>query len=136
MTPTTPSGTRTRSMVMPFGCVQASVTLPTGSGSSRTTSRPSAIASMRLSFSSSRSRNEPVSPVALPSFMSSALAERISDLPERIAAAIAESARFFCSAGASASTRAAAFASRPIAFIAAAMSEGFSVVLSEAAMAT
>ena len=38
MMPMTPSGTRTRSMVMPFGRVQDSVTTPTGSLSARTAS--------------------------------------------------------------------------------------------------
>src|SRR5436853_1048471 len=41
---------------MPFGRVHDSVTLPTGSGSARTTSTPSAIAATRLSSSASRSR--------------------------------------------------------------------------------
>ena len=63
---------------------------------------------------SSRSRNEPVRPAALPSATSSALAARISALPARIAAAMAASARSFCAVEASASTRAAALARRPI----------------------
>jgi len=67
MMPITPSGTRTRSMVMPFGRVQHSVTTPTGSGSARTTSIPSAIAAMRLSSSVSRSRKAAFAPDALAS---------------------------------------------------------------------
>ena len=55
-----------------------------------------------------------VRPAALPSARSSALAARISDLPARIAAAMPASARSFCSVEASASTRAAALAPRPM----------------------
>ena len=46
MMPMTPSGTRTRSMVMPFGRVQDSVTSPTGSFKAATVSMPDAMPSM------------------------------------------------------------------------------------------
>ena len=64
MMPTTPSGTRTRSMVMPFGRVHVSITLPTGSARPRTMSRPSAMAAIRASSSDSRSRKASVAPAA------------------------------------------------------------------------
>ena len=85
MMPMTPSGTRTRSMVMPFGRVQDSVTRPTGSFSARTTSMPAAMASTRASSSARRSRKAPDRPDARASLMSSALAARIARLlrPDR-----------------------------------------------------
>src|SRR3954471_6011487 len=114
MMPTTPSGTRTRSIVMPFGRVHRSVTMPTGSGRSRMTSTPSAMAATRLSSSVSRSRKAASAPARLASAMSSALAARIFALSWRIARAIAASAASFCAVGASASTRAAWRARCPI----------------------
>ena len=47
MTPTTPSGTRTRSTRSPFGRTQPSTTWPTGSGKAATWRRPSAMAATR-----------------------------------------------------------------------------------------
>src|SRR5262249_47683710 len=78
MMPTTPIGTRTRSMVMPFGRVQRSVTAPTGSARARTTSRPSAMAAMRRSSSARRSTKAAVAPAAFASATSLALAARLS----------------------------------------------------------
>src|SRR5207245_1121888 len=110
MMPTTPIGTRTRSMVMLFGRVQRSVTAPTGSARARTTSRPSAMAVIRRSSSARRSTKAAVAPAAFASATSLALAARMSAWRARIAAAIAASALSFCAVGASASTRAALFA--------------------------
>src|SRR6516164_7166579 len=107
MMPTTPIGTRTRSIVMPFGRVQRSVTAPTGSARARTTSRPSAMAAMRRSSSARRSTKAAVAPAAFASATSLALAARMSARRARIAAAIAASALSFCAVGASASTRGA-----------------------------
>src|ERR1041384_131320 len=121
MTPTTPSGTRTRSMVMPFGRVQLSVTAPTGSGRSRTTSIPSAIAATILAVSVSRSRNAAFVPAAFTSATSSALAARIPAWLSRIARAIALSAASRWLAGDNASLRAATLARRPMSAIASAM---------------
>src|SRR5260221_557310 len=90
MMPTTPIGTRTRSMVMPFGRVQRSATTPTGSARARTTSRPSAMAAMRRSSSARRSRKAAVAPAAFASATSLALAARISARRARIAAAIVD----------------------------------------------
>src|SRR5215510_14835673 len=132
MMPMTPSGTRTRSMVMPFGRVQRSVTLPTGSTRARTTSMPSAMAATRLSSSASRSRKAAVAPAALAVVRSSALAARISDLRARIACATLSSAWSFCAVGACASTRAAARACCPSADMA--VSAEASTVLSGAVM--
>ncbi len=56
ITPITPSGTRTRSMVMPFGRCQLSVTVPTGSAMPRTVATPSAIALDRAPASASGDR--------------------------------------------------------------------------------
>ncbi len=88
MMPMTPSGTRTRSMVMPFGRVQDSVTVPTGSLSARTASMPAAMASTRASSSVSRSRKAPVTPAVRASARSSALAARIRAFCARTAAAM------------------------------------------------
>ena len=118
----TPSGTRTRSMRIPFGRVHESVTVPTGSGNRCTTSTPAAIASMRFPSSARRSTNASVAPAARASARSPALAARICLLPARIAFAIAASAASFCAGGASASVRAAAFARAPISRITSAMS--------------
>ena len=60
ITPTTPSGTRTRSMVRPFGRCQLSVTMPTGSAMPRTTATPSAMPSTRAGVSVRRSMKEEV----------------------------------------------------------------------------
>ncbi len=60
ITATTPSGTRTRSMVMPFGRCQLSVTTPTGSAIARTVAMPSAMASTRACVSVRRSMKAPV----------------------------------------------------------------------------
>src|SRR5882762_4292655 len=92
MTATTPSGTRTRSMTMPFGRCQLSVTMPMGSAISRTVATPSAIASMRACVSVSRSMKAAVAPVARTSATSSALAARIADALARMARSIASSA--------------------------------------------
>ena len=62
ITAITPSGTRTRSITIPFGRCQLSVTTPTGSGMSRTVAMPSAMASMRAGVSVSRSMKAPVAP--------------------------------------------------------------------------
>ena len=80
------------------------------------------MAATRFSSSASRSRNAVVAPDPFASAISSALAARMAALPARIAAAIAASAAFFFPVGASASTRAAAFALRPISRMVAAMS--------------
>src|SRR6478735_12377818 len=108
ITAMTPSGTRTRSIVMPLGRCQLSVTLPTGSAIPRTVATPLAISSIRAGVSVSRSMKAEVAPPARTSATSSALAARIAGAWLRIARAIASSARFFCSGEASASTRAAA----------------------------
>ncbi len=108
ITAMTPSGTRTRSMVMPFGRCQLSVTTPTGSAIARTVAMPSAMASMRAGVSVRRSMKAELAPVARTSATSSALAARITGACLRIAPSMASSARFFCSGEASASTRAAA----------------------------
>jgi hypothetical protein len=109
ITPTTPSGTRTRSMVMPFGRCQLSVTMPMGSAMPCTMPMPSAIASTRAGVSVRRSMKDAVMMLeARASATSSALAARIAAALLRIACSMASSARFFCSGGASASTRAAA----------------------------
>ena len=63
ITAMTPSGTRTRSMVMPFGRCQLSVTTPTGSAIARTVAMPSAIASMRAGVSVRRSMKAELSPL-------------------------------------------------------------------------
>ena len=117
MIPTTPSGVRTRSMVMPFGRFHFSVTLPTGSFSRATISSPFAIASTRLPSSVSRSRKAGLAPAIFASCRSAALAARISREAVRIAFAIATSALFFCAVGASASARAALRARTPISAI-------------------
>ncbi len=74
----------------------------------RTVAMPSAIASMRVGVSVSRSRKEAVMPLARASATSSALAARIVCALARTARSMASSARFFCSVGASDNTRAAA----------------------------
>src|SRR6266545_1391491 len=113
MMPITPSGTRTRSIVMPFGRVHCSVTFPTGSGSACTTSIPSAMAATRLSSSASRSRKAAVAPPDLAAARSAALAARMSALWVRIALAMAARAASFWAAGARASTCAPARARCP-----------------------
>ena len=128
----TPSGTRTRSMVMPFGRRQLSVTMPTGSAMSRTVLMPSAIASMRACVSVSRSTKAEVDPPERASATSSALAARIADALPRMVRSIASSAAFFCSGEASASTRAAARASRARPVISVVRSVCASMALSEA----
>src|ERR1700752_2577553 len=117
----TPSGTRTRSMVMPFGRVQLSVTAPMGSGSTRTTSMPSAIPATILGVRVSRSRNAAFVPAAFTSATSSAFAARMPASLARIDLTIAASAVSRWAAGDSASVRAAAFARRPMSAIASAM---------------
>ncbi len=108
ITPITPSGTRTRSMVMPFGRCQLSVTDPTGSGMPRTVATPSAMESIRAGVSVRRSMKAEVAPPARTSATSSALAARMAGAWLRMARAMASSALFFCSGEASASSRAAA----------------------------
>ena len=114
MMPMTPSGTRTRSMVMPLGWIHDFVMAPTGSLRPAIASIPAAIASTRLSSSESRSMKAAPMAAERASARSSAFALRISLFRMRTAAAMARSALFFCSEGASASTRAAARAARPI----------------------
>src|SRR5262249_53613132 len=114
MMPTTPSGTRTRSMIIPFGRVQRSVTTPTGSASARTPSIPSAMAATRWSSRASRSRKAAFAPEDFASARSCWLAAMISDRRARIAAAMAESAASLRAVGASASARAASLARCPI----------------------
>ena len=75
----------------------------------RTMAMPSAIDSTRAGVSVRRSMKEAIMvPEARASATSSALAARIAAEFARIARSMASSARFFCSGGASASTRAAA----------------------------
>ena len=57
--PITPSGTRTREILSPFGRSQDAIALPTGSGRAAISSSPRAMASTRASVSVSRSMNEP-----------------------------------------------------------------------------
>ncbi len=134
ITATTPSGTRTRSMVMPFGRCQLSVTAPTGSAMSWITRMPSAIACTRASVRVSRSIKADVAPLARTSATSSALAARIAGAPARIARSMAASARFFCSVGATANARAAARALRARSFIRTGRSADPSMAFSEAVM--
>ena len=134
MTAMTPSGTRTRSMVMPFGRCQLSVMLPIGSGIFRTVATPSAIASMRASVRVRRSMKADVAPLARTSATSSALAARIAAAWLRIARSIASSARFFCAGEASASTRAAARARVARSFISSVKSAFPSIAFSGAVM--
>ena len=130
----TPSGTRTRSIVMPFGRVQLSVTAPTGSARSRTVSMPSAIAATRLPSSDRRSRKADVAPDAFASATSSALAARMPASLSRIAFAIAASALSRWAAGLSASVRAAPLARAPISRMTGAISLVPSMVFSGAVM--
>ena len=55
MMPMTPSGTRTRVILRPFGRCQSASTPPIGSSSAATTSRPAAVAATRFSSRASRS---------------------------------------------------------------------------------
>ncbi len=93
MIPMTPSGTRTRAMRSPLGRVHSAITWPIGSGRAAISSSPFAIASIRTSSSSSRSRMDALSPLASAPCMSLALAARISALRARIAAAASVRAR-------------------------------------------
>ncbi len=136
MMPMTPSGTRTRSMVMPFGRVQRSVTAPTGSAQ-----RAHHVEAVRHGGDALVVERQPVEegrrsrPTPWRSAMSSALAARIAALRARIASAIAASALSFCAAGASASARAAASRARPDVVHQAGESAVLSMVLSGAVMA-
>src|SRR6185437_6459476 len=135
MMPMTPSGTLTRSMRMPFGRVQVSVTAPTGSLSGRTASIAAATASTRAVSSDSLSKNAPVMPLARASARSSLLAARMPGVWTRLAAAMNSNARYFWAVGASARPRAAARAWRPISAMAAAISPVPSMLFSGALMA-
>src|SRR5271170_3765676 len=64
MTPTTPSGTRTRETRNPLGRTQPSVTSPTGSGRAATLRRPAAMPRTRASLRRSRSRAASTMPAA------------------------------------------------------------------------
>ena len=130
----TPSGTRTRSIRMPFGRRHAAKTVPTGSLSLRMTSRPAAAAAMRSASSVSRSRKAGVAPADFASATSSALAARIAGCARRMALAMAASASFFCAAGASARVRAARRAARPISRMVASSLSVLSIALSGAFM--
>ena len=78
MMPITPMGVATRAMSSPLGRVQRASSRPTGSGSAATSSTPLAMASMRASFSASRSSSAAAMSPALAASISSALAARIS----------------------------------------------------------
>src|SRR5579875_89163 len=81
MTPTTPSGTRTRSTRRPFGRTHPSSTSPTGSPSAATHRSPSAISSMRASSSARRSIAVAPSPPVRARSMSAAFASRMPLAP-------------------------------------------------------
>ncbi len=114
MRPTTPSGTRTRSIAMPFGRIRRSITAPTGSSSPATASRPAAMPSTRLGSSLSRSSSAAVRPLSWPAAMSRALASRIAASLARMATAARSSAAALVAVGVAARITAAARARCPI----------------------
>ena len=114
MMPITPSGTRTREICKPFGRVQVAMTSPTGSGSAAISRKPFAIAATRASFSISRSMKAASRPLPRAASTSLRLASRMASAFASILAAMASSAAFFFSVDASASSRAASRAKRPI----------------------
>src|SRR5262245_41608398 len=114
MMPTTPSGTRTRSIASPFGRVQRAMTCPTGSTRPATSSSPLAMASVRCGSSSRRSRNAALTPALLASLRSRSLAARMAAVCVRISCAAARRALVFAVLLACARLSAAARAAAPI----------------------
>src|SRR6185295_827802 len=119
MMPTTPSGTRTRSIKSPFGRVQRASTAPTGSARSATASKPVATASMRCGSSSRRSRNAALTSASRASLRSRSLASRMAAVCPLISRPAAMSAAFFASLLACAKVLVASRAARPMARMAA-----------------
>src|SRR6476646_10296410 len=113
MMPITPSGTRTREILSPFGRSHDAIVWPTGSSSAATTSRPAAVASTRFSFSARRSIIALDNPALFASATSSAFARSTVFADARSSLAAASSTARFTSAVASASCSAAARAARP-----------------------
>ena len=133
MMPMTPSGTRTRSIVMPFGRVQCSVTLPTGS-----CERAHHLEAVRHGGDPRVIQRQPVEKAGVAPTSACARSRGIGRqnrrLEARTASAIAARARSFCARGASASTRAAERARCPMSCITLAQSVVLSMVLSGAVM--
>ena len=125
MIPITPIGTRTRANFNPFGRVHSASVAPTGSGNSAMSSKPRATASMRASVSVSRSMKDAASPPAFAASKSAAFAFRMAALCCRRCAAIEHKAAFFVAVDASASSRDAARAARPMTNIASRRSSAF-----------
>src|SRR5215813_7803040 len=115
MMPTTPSGTRTRSITRPLGRRQLATTAPTGSGSAATSSKPLAIASMRRGSSSRRSRKAALTPLLRAASRSRSLALRMAAVCALTSPAAAASAAALAAALICASARAALRAATPIA---------------------
>src|SRR5437870_5425657 len=105
MNPTTPSGTRTREISMPFGRRHTSTTVPTGSGSAAISRSPCAISSRRLSVSVRRSRNARVAPRPCARSTSARFASRSDPAFSTSPWAICTSASFLIFVGQSASAR-------------------------------
>ena len=129
MTPTTPSGVRTREIARPFGRVQPAISAPTGSGNAAMARRPSAMALIRSSVSVSRSTKEAAMPIFSARARSAAFSARIVSQVSMSTSAAASSAAFLAAVGAIARTRADARARSPIACIRAS-SEPFCVTAS------
>src|SRR5215831_9366360 len=113
MMPITPSGTRTREILSPFGRSHDAIVWPIGSSSAATTSRPAAVASIRFSLSASRSIIALDKPALFASATSSAFARSTVFASARSSFAAASSAARFTAGFASASSAAAARAARP-----------------------
>src|SRR6516162_6133501 len=113
MMPITPSGTRTREILRPFGRSHDAMVWPTGSSSAATTSRAAAVASIRFSLSASRSIIALDKPALFASATSSAFARSTAFTDARSSFAAASSAARFTAGFASASSTAAARAARP-----------------------
>src|SRR5216683_4314266 len=108
-----PIGTRTRLITRPLGRCRRSISAPTGSGRATMSSSPLAMASMRASFSSSRSCSALDMPAVFAASMSRVLAARIAARSLRISRAPSTRALFLASVPALRSATAAAFARAP-----------------------
>src|SRR5579871_3864973 len=102
---TTPIGTRTLRMRIPFGRVHSLIVVPTGSGNSATSRMPHAISEMRFSVSVSRSSIADDKPAFLPASRSFALADLILSEDFSSPSAMARNSEFLVFASSFANAR-------------------------------
>ena len=125
--PITPSGTRIWAIKIPEACFLKAPMCPTGSPRLTICKRPKAMVSIDFSVMVKRSINAASFPLVFARSTSLALAANILLTSRRIAAAIFDNARFFCSPLALAIARAAILACWPIATIICSIFEEFCV---------